>query len=70
MPTCVAERYRQANRAANNGKERKDLYSDRWQGDKYTGSPFNILNVILVVSFLVPLAGVAFAVLTYGDLWG
>jgi hypothetical protein len=24
---------------ANNGKERKDLYSDNWDGDKYKGAP-------------------------------
>jgi hypothetical protein len=68
-PLC-AERSRKANWEANKGRERKDLYSDRWQGDRYTGSAFNILNVILVVSVLVPLLGIAFALSTYGDLWG
>jgi hypothetical protein len=33
-----AERYRAANAAANNGKERKDLYSDNWDGDVYKGT--------------------------------
>lgn len=63
--------YRQeANRLANNGKERKDLYTANWDGDKYKGSNFNILTVIAAISVMVPLAGLAFAYTTYGVLWG
>lgn len=51
-------------------KDRPDLYSDRWQGDVYTGSRFNVLNVILVVSVLVPLLGIGFALWSYGKVWG
>lgn len=35
--TKLAE-YRSANDRANNGKERKDLYSDNWDGDEYKGT--------------------------------
>ena len=65
-----AEWRREANRQANNGKDRKDLYTDNWDGDKYKGNPVNVLSVILVVSVLVPLAGLAFAYFTFGTLWG
>ena len=34
------------------------------------GNPVNVLSVILVISFLVPLAGLAFAYWSYGVLWG
>ncbi len=37
---------------------------------RYAGSQFNILNVILVVSVLTPLLGIAFALWSYGTLWG
>lgn len=33
---------RAANRAANNGLERKDLYTDNWAGSEYRGSQFNV----------------------------
>jgi hypothetical protein len=33
----TADNYRAANEAANNGKERKDLYTDAWDGDVYKG---------------------------------
>jgi hypothetical protein len=61
---------RQANLAANNGKDRKDLYTDNWDGDKYKGNPVNILSVLIVISILVPVAGLVFAFNTYGKLWG
>lgn len=61
---------RAANLAANKGQDRKDLYTDNWDGSEYKGSPFNILNIILVVSVLTPLAGIIFAYFTYGKLWG
>lgn len=64
------ERRRQANLEANNGKERKDLYTDNWAGSEYRGSPFNILTLLAALFFLVPIAGLAFAYFTYGDLWG
>lgn len=66
----LAEERRKANWEANNGLERKDLYTDNWDGDKYKGGAVNILSVIVVVSVLTPLAGLAFAYLTYGRLWG
>ena len=61
---------RQANLEANNGKDRKDLYTDNWDGDKYKGSPVNILTILAAVSILVPVAGLIFAYQTYGVLWG
>ena len=39
-------------------------------GDRWKGSPFNVLNVILAVSVLTPLAGLAFAYWSFGRLWG
>lgn len=33
----TADNYRAANEAANNGKERKDLYTGAWDGDVYKG---------------------------------
>jgi len=35
---------REANRAANNGLERKDLYTDAWAGSEYRGSSNNIVR--------------------------
>jgi hypothetical protein len=61
---------RQANLEANNGKERKDLYTDNWDGDVYKGRKLNVLTVILLASVLAPLAGLIFAYQTYGVLWG
>ncbi|KAI8475538.1 MAG: hypothetical protein J3K34DRAFT_404497 [Monoraphidium minutum] len=61
---------RAANRAANNGRERKDLYTDNWDGSEYKGSGFNILSLLAVLFVLTPVAGLAFAKLTYGTLWG
>lgn len=64
------ERYRRANREANNGREREDLYTDNWDGDVYKGGKVNILSVLIAVSILAPLAGLLFALQTYGTLWG
>eukprot|EP00775_Hariotina_reticulata_P002872 gene2872-3163_t len=61
---------REANRIANNGKERKDLYTDNWDGSEYKGSSFNVLTVIALVSVLTPLLGLVFAYTTFGTLWG
>lgn len=60
----------QANLEANKGKERKDLYTDNWAGAEYQGSPVNTLSVIVVISLLAPLLGIAFAYLSYGKVWG
>eukprot|EP00466_Bigelowiella_natans_P003819 jgi/Bigna1/52992/estExt_Genewise1Plus.C_140046 len=65
----IAQR-REANMIANNGKERKDLYTDAWDGDKYKGSSFNILTVLILVGIGAPVTGVVFALATYGKLWG
>eukprot|EP00884_Botryococcus_braunii_P020014 jgi/Botrbrau1/6697/Bobra.0202s0034.1 len=61
---------RQANLAANKGKERKDLYTDNWEGSEYKGSSINILTVLIALFILVPVAGLAFAFATFGTLWG
>jgi hypothetical protein len=61
---------KKANLEANNGKERKDLYTDNWAGAEYQGNPVNTLSVIVAVSLLVPLLGIAFAYLSYGKVWG
>ena len=45
-------------------------YTDKWDGDQFKGSPVNELTVILAVSVLTPLAGLAFAYFTFGTLWG
>lgn len=54
-------RRREANRVANNGRERKDLYTDAWDGDVYKGSPVNILTLLAALFFLVPIVGLVFA---------
>ena len=59
-----------ANRAANGGKERKDLVSENWDGADYRGSNINILTVIVGLFVLVPLIGLVFAYFTWGTLWG
>lgn len=64
------ERYKKANREANNGREREDLYTDNWDGDVYKGGKVNILSVLIAVSILAPIAGLVFALQTYGTLWG
>ncbi|KAG2444523.1 hypothetical protein HXX76_001270 [Chlamydomonas incerta] len=61
---------KEANRAANNGKERKDLYTDNWDGSEYKGSPFNILTLVGALFILTPVLGLWFAYATYGELWG
>ncbi|GLC34983.1 hypothetical protein PLESTB_001185500 [Pleodorina starrii] len=61
---------RQANLVANNGKERKDLYTDNWDGSEYKGSPYNILSLVGALFILTPVAGLVFAYYTYGILWG
>lgn len=52
------------------GREREDLYTDNWDGDVYKGNKVNILSVLIVVSILAPVAGLIFALQTYGTLWG
>lgn len=69
-PSSLAERWKAANWAANNGRERKDLYTDNWDGSEYKGSPFNMLSLLAVLFVATPVAGLAFAYFTYGDLWG
>ncbi len=64
------ERYKRANREANNGREREDLYTDNWDGDVYKGGNVNILSILIAVSILAPIAGLVFALQTYGTLWG
>lgn len=66
----VIKEYVEANRRANGGREREDLYTDNWDGDVYKGSPVNVLSVILGVSIIAPLIGLIFALQTYGTLWG
>lgn len=61
---------REANRAANRGRDREDLYTEKWAGSEYKGSGFNVLTVILIVSVLTPLFGIIFAYFSYGKLWG
>jgi hypothetical protein len=63
-------RRREANFRANNGKERKDLYTDNWDGDVYKGSSFNILTVLIGIAVGVPVAGLIFAYTSYGVYWG
>lgn len=66
----LAEYRRKANWEANNGKDRKDLYTDNWDGDVYKGSSVNVLTVLAAVSILAPIIGLIFAFQTYGTLWG
>ena len=70
LPIPFLARRKQANWEANNGKERKDLYTDNWDGSEYKGSGFNILTLLIALSVLVPAAGLAFAYWSYGTLWG
>lgn len=47
------DNYREANRLANNGKERKDLYTDNWDGDVYKGRlPSNCDMLVLLIASL------------------
>mmetsp|Transcript_34466 Transcript_34466/g.47755 ORF Transcript_34466/g.47755 Transcript_34466/m.47755 type:complete len:145 (+) Transcript_34466:73-507(+) len=64
------DNYKAANEAANNGKERKDLYTDNWEGDVYKGKRINILTVLILFAVGTPVAGLVFAYATYGKLWG
>lgn len=64
------ERRKATNELANNGRERKDLYTDNWDGSEYKGSNVNILTIILAVSVAVPALGLVFAYATFGTLWG
>jgi hypothetical protein len=45
-------------------------YTDNWDGSEYKGSPFNILTLLAFLFLAVPVAGLLFAKLTYGTLWG
>lgn len=45
-------------------------YTNNWDGSEYKGSQFNILTLLAVLFVLTPVAGLAFAKLTYGTLWG
>lgn len=44
--------------------------ADNWDGSEYKGSRWNILSVLALLFFLVPVAGLAFAYTSYGVLWG
>ena len=50
--------------------DREDLYTENWGGDKWKGDKVNVLSIIVAVSIIVPLVGLAFAYLTFGKLWG
>ncbi|QDZ18409.1 hypothetical protein HOP50_01g09150 [Chloropicon primus] len=50
--------------------DRADLYTDNWAGDTYQGSGVNILTVLVGIGLGVPLVGLVFAYLTWGELWG
>lgn len=54
-PRQEMERRRAANQAANNGLERKDLYTDAWAGSEYRGSSNNIVRAEF--AFLVGCGG-------------
>jgi len=72
-PSTVAEQLGRTNAAdasKRQKRDREDLYTDAWDGSEWKGSQFNVLNVILVVSVLVPLLGLAFAYWSFGKLWG
>ncbi|KAG2493599.1 hypothetical protein HYH03_008117 [Edaphochlamys debaryana] len=61
---------RMANLIANNGKERKDLYTENWAGSEYRGSPWNIGTLVAALFVLTPVAGLLFAWFGYGIYWG
>ncbi len=60
----------QANLKANNGVDRKDLYTDNWDGSEYRGSALNVGTVLAFIAVAAPLTGLWFAYATYGVLWG
>jgi len=37
------------------------MIADNWDGDVYKGTPFNILNLIIILFVAVPLFGLIFA---------
>jgi len=51
-------------------KERPDLYSDTWEGDRYVGGNWNILTVSVGLLLVIVLAGTAFGMATYGNSAG
>lgn len=53
-----------------NANDRRDLYTDNWEGDEYKGSAINTLSVLAAISILTPLIGLIFAYFSYGRLWG
>jgi len=72
-PRTVSEeigRRKYANRRANNGRDRKDLYSENWDGSEYKGDSRNILTFVGALFILTPLGLLVFAYTSYGTLWG
>ena len=68
-------RRKAANWEANGRKrDREDLYTasrgGAWEGSEYVGSSNNVLTWIIVAAVGAPVAGLVFAYLTYGKLWG
>merc|ERR1712100_888288 len=60
----------QTTKPKSNYVDRQDLYTDNWDGDTYTGGGLNILTVLVGLGLGVPLVGLVFAYLTWGELWG
>ena len=61
---------KEANLKANNGVDRKDLYTDNWDGSEYKGSALNVGTVLAFIAVAAPLVGLWFAYTSYGILWG
>ena len=51
-------------------KERPDLYSDTWEGDRYIGGSWNILTVSSGLLLLIVTVGILVGVMNYGDTSG
>eukprot|EP01023_Acetabularia_acetabulum_P006080 TRINITY_DN1252_c0_g1_i1.p3 TRINITY_DN1252_c0_g1~~TRINITY_DN1252_c0_g1_i1.p3 ORF type:complete len:149 (-),score=8.21 TRINITY_DN1252_c0_g1_i1:1225-1671(-) len=67
--TAIHQQYKLQERNAMSAME-EDLYSENWQGGVYVGKTWNIMTIILLLSAMVPIAGLLFAYFTYGRLWG
>jgi len=50
--------------------EKLKAYTEHWRSDVDMSNRFNVMNSLLLVALVAPLAGLAFAAATYGHLWG
>ena len=69
-PRQEMERRREANQRANNGQERKDLYTENWNGSEWNGGGDSFWITVGALFIITPIVGLLFAYKSYGVLWG